>query len=270
MRKYAVIEKKLGETPLEALERWRAGSSLSPSIPLAYAGRLDPMATGKLLVLIGDECKHQEKYHNLDKEYEFEVLFGFSSDTYDVLGLADASSSGATPTADDIQKELHGLSGVHTFPYPHFSAKTVQGKPLHQWTLEGRLHEITIPEREMRVYTMEYLGMETVSAQELKKKIFANINSFPEVTDPKKALGKDFRRTEIRARWNELIPDASADTFVIARARATVSSGTYIRSLSAHLGTVLNTKSLAFSIHRTRMGRFLPFLRTGMWIHTYR
>jgi tRNA U55 pseudouridine synthase TruB len=132
------------------------------------------------------------------------------------------------------------------------------------------LHEITIPEREMHVYTIQYIGIETVSAQELKKRIFAKINSFPEVTDPKKALGKDFRRTEIRARWNELIPDSSTETYGIARARAIVSSGTYIRSLSAHLGTTLGTTSLAFSIHRTRMGRFLPFLGTGVWLHTYR
>jgi tRNA U55 pseudouridine synthase TruB len=85
MQKYTVIEKNLGETPLEAVERWRTDTSTPSTIPLAYAGRLDPMATGKLLVLMGEECKRQETYHNLDKEYEFEVLFGFNTDTFDVV-----------------------------------------------------------------------------------------------------------------------------------------------------------------------------------------
>jgi tRNA U55 pseudouridine synthase TruB len=40
-----------------------------------------PMASGKLLVLLGEECKHQENYHSLDKEYEFSVLLGIGSDT---------------------------------------------------------------------------------------------------------------------------------------------------------------------------------------------
>ncbi|MCA9363758.1 hypothetical protein KC727_00880, partial [Candidatus Kaiserbacteria bacterium] len=87
MQRYATIEKRIGETPLEAAERLRVTLGLSADIPLAYAGRLDPMASGKLLVLIGDECKKQEQYHTLDKEYTFEVLFGVRSDTADVLGI---------------------------------------------------------------------------------------------------------------------------------------------------------------------------------------
>ena len=86
MQKYAVVEKAVGETPLQALERFRALHGELDQIPMAYAGRLDPMASGKLLILIGEECKQQERYHALDKEYEFEVLFGIGSDTGDVLG----------------------------------------------------------------------------------------------------------------------------------------------------------------------------------------
>ena len=54
------------------------------------------MASGKLLILIGDECKNQKKYFGLDKEYEFEVLFGVESDTGDVLGLI-SKSKGSNP-----------------------------------------------------------------------------------------------------------------------------------------------------------------------------
>jgi len=53
---------------------------------MTYAGRLDPLAEGLLLVLTGEECKNKEKYLGLDKEYEVDVLFGFATDTYDILG----------------------------------------------------------------------------------------------------------------------------------------------------------------------------------------
>ncbi|MES2135091.1 MAG: hypothetical protein V4449_02535 [Patescibacteria group bacterium] len=89
--RYKVLEKKIGDTPLQALEELRRKNDWLQSVPLTYAGRLDPMAEGKLLILIGDECKVRERYDGLDKEYEFEVLLGFSSDTGDVLGMAEAS-----------------------------------------------------------------------------------------------------------------------------------------------------------------------------------
>ena len=98
MRRYAVINKSLGETPLLAIQNYQRSDSALMHMPLTYAGRLDPMASGKLLVLIGEECKKREKYDGLDKEYIFEILLGFSTDTGDVLGLPKAS---ATVMIDD-------------------------------------------------------------------------------------------------------------------------------------------------------------------------
>ncbi len=90
--KYVVLNKKRGETPLELLHSWKIEySKVNPLIlttPLSYAGRLDPMAEGKMLVLIGDECKKQSAYIKLDKEYEIEIVLDLKTDTGDVLGMA--------------------------------------------------------------------------------------------------------------------------------------------------------------------------------------
>ncbi|MBU2330236.1 hypothetical protein KKG57_02105, partial [Patescibacteria group bacterium] len=86
MKKYVVLEKPVGQTPLEALRLFQERSPIYKDVPLSYAGRLDPMASGKLLVLIGEECKKQKKYHGLDKEYVIEVLLDIGTDTGDVLG----------------------------------------------------------------------------------------------------------------------------------------------------------------------------------------
>jgi tRNA pseudouridine55 synthase len=165
--RYATIEKAVGETPLVAAERLRAQLSLGTEVPLAYAGRLDPMASGKLLILIGDECKNQEKYHAFDKEYQFSILFGVHTDTADVLGLAETCAVPNTLDSTLLEQAARTLVGNITLPYPHFSSKTVKGKPLHTWTLEGRLSEIEIPVKESRVYRLSLDHVETIAPPHL-------------------------------------------------------------------------------------------------------
>ena len=209
MKKWVVKEKQIGETPLEVAENYRKEAELAADVSIAYAGRLDPMASGKVLLLLGDECKKQKDYFGLDKEYEFEVLFGASTDTGDVLGLltntksAHPLSSVQPPEVAQIGEVVRGLVGKQTFPYPKFSSKTVQGKPLHMWTLEGKLDEIEIPTTESSIYNLRCTDVRTVSETALRETIFEKINSFTEVTDPKKALGADFRRAEVRQGWHD-------------------------------------------------------------------
>ena len=85
------LYKERGETPLERIERFRKTHPEYRKLPMSYAGRLDPMAEGVLLVLVGEENRNRETHLSLTKKYEFDVLFGFATDTYDVLGvLTDA------------------------------------------------------------------------------------------------------------------------------------------------------------------------------------
>ena len=276
MQKYVVLEKKIGETPLSCAEAWRTTRPDMEGIPLSYAGRLDPMASGKLLVLIGDECKQQANYHGLDKEYEFSVLFGISSDTQDVLGRLQTKASpdtsfaeggvGVVGEANDVQEKAFeenllrvtdSLVGPFTFPYPLFSAKTVKGKPLHMWTLEGRLDEIDIPTRTSEIYELELTKIETKPRQEVAATALQKINSIPEVTDPRKALGADFRRTDVRADWQDIATNFSLPAeYLITHFRCTASSGAYMRTLATIIAEKLGTISLAYSIHRTKIGHY--------------
>ena len=51
MPPYILIEKREGQTPLQALDELRIARPELAEVSLTYAGRLDPMASGKLLVL---------------------------------------------------------------------------------------------------------------------------------------------------------------------------------------------------------------------------
>lgn len=266
--KYATIEKAVGETPLVTAERLRKKLNIPENIPLAYAGRLDPMASGKLLILIGDECKRQKEYHSFEKEYCIEILLGAQSDTGDVLGIIQ---SFPTPhiTKSQAQSTLSSLKGRISLPYPHFSSKTVKGKPLHVWTLEGRLSEIEIPVQSSTIHQAHFNNLRFVSREEILQTIREKIETIPPVTDASKALGADFRRDEVRASWNAFEMTCPAQLPII-NATFTATSGTYMRSLAQLIGEKLGSSGLAYSIHRTKIGRYAPlFGNIGFWTQKF-
>lgn len=265
---YATIEKAVGETPLVTAERLRKNLNIPEHIPLAYAGRLDPMASGKLLILIGDECKKQKEYHSFDKEYRVEILLGAQSDTGDVLGLIQPFVIPRI-TETNIQSVLTSLRGEISLPYPHFSSKTVRGKPLHVWALEGRLTEIEIPIQSSTMYRVQFNGLRLTSREEILKTIREKIETIPPVTDIRKALGADFRRDEVRLSWDTFKVTCPAQLPIIT-ATFIASSGTYMRSLSQLIGEKLGSSGLAYSIHRTTIGRYTPlFGNIGFWTQKF-
>lgn len=264
-----VIDKKVGETPLHALARLRTEQKIPSSVPLTYAGRLDPMAEGALLVLAGDECKRQRAYHRLDKTYRFEVLFGFSTDTGDIMGIP-VRGKALSVKAPSLHALAQKLTGDIALPYPRFSSKTVQGKPLFQWTLEGRLDEIKIPIAMTHIFHTRFERLRTAPYRELRESIENRVLSLPRVTDERKKLGADFRRTEIIPTWKEIL--RGEGTAMIATFSATVTAGTYIRSLAPYIAERLGAHGLAYSIRRTTIGRYiaLPGTRLGFWLRRYR
>lgn len=248
------LRKEVGETPLQALERWRAAHPEYAEVPACYAGRLDPMAEGLLLVLLGDECKRQAEYHALDKEYEIEVLLGISTDTGDVLGMPHAVNAAPEPSPVVVRAALDAEVGMKRVPYPAFSSKTVNGKPLFLYALEGTLDTVAIPEHDETIHSIDLLGTELMGTDALREQVRGMLAKAPRSTDPDQVLGKDFRQEEIREAWEQLLhakPDAA---YSVLQLKVACGPGTYMRSLAVRLGRTLGTEAYALSINRTRIG----------------
>lgn len=273
MQKYLVLKKEVGQTPLQCSERYRASHPELTGVPMAYAGRLDPMASGLLLILLGDECKQQEHYHNLDKEYEFEILFGMSSDTADVLGrLTENATLHSSCTRDSLNAACIKWRGEIELPYPHFSSKTVDGKALHTWKLEGRITEVKIPTKKSVIHSLSCTKLYTQTRTEVHSYATTKIETIPPVTELRKAIGNDFRRVDVRKDWQDFIDRGSpTDIFYIGKFTCIASSGTYMRTLSEVIATELGTTGLAYSIHRSKIGRYKKIpLVGGIWKKQYR
>jgi tRNA pseudouridine(55) synthase len=265
MKQWATIEKKVGETPLMALTRWKHANPAYAAVSASYAGRLDPMAEGKLLILLGEECKQQKKYTDLDKEYKIEILLDAASDTGDALGLVAYSGVETNLDKRALQEVLRDECGVHTRLYPPFSSKTVGGKPLFLHTLEGTIDDITIPEHEERMYKIKALGVTRISSTELVARIDTFLARVPKSDESSKKLGADFRIDAVRKSWEKLFEEAGQRSFAVISLRIACGSGTYMRSLAGRIGEALGTRGLALSIKRTRIGKYWH----GWWVKEF-
>ncbi len=266
MKRYVVLDKRVGETPLMALSAWKVRTPAYKEVSASYAGRLDPMAEGKLLILLGEECKKQKAYTALDKEYEIEVLLDASSDTGDALGLVEYAGKETNIQAGFTLAEiLRKEKGTHLRVYPRFSSKTVNGKPLFLHTLEGTLADSEIPTHEEHIYTITLIHTTRISPETLSGRIHAFLARVPKTDEPSKMLGADFRINEVQGSWQKLFKELGQREFVVLRLRVACGSGTYMRSLAPRIGEALGTDALALSIRRTKIGKYW----NGLWLKSF-
>ena len=64
-----IVDKKCGQTPLDCIKDIKKANPELAHLPMTYAGRLDPLAEGVLVILIGDECLKKDEYLKLEKVY---------------------------------------------------------------------------------------------------------------------------------------------------------------------------------------------------------
>jgi tRNA pseudouridine(55) synthase len=241
------LYKSMGETPLECIERFRANNPQYKETTMTYLGRLDPMAEGLLLVLAGD-TRDKKKYLEWDKTYEFEVLWGFETDTYDVLGLVTETSEGKMPKKleERMPKLLDEIASKKTQVYPPYSSRTVGGLPLFSWAREGKIKEINIPTRNIKIFNILHRNTRLLNKEVLLAEIISRID----------LVKGDFRQEQIIGSWQEKIRLLKEQDVFLSSFTASVSSGTYIRGLAHTMGEFFGTGSLAYSIKRTRVGEY--------------
>jgi tRNA pseudouridine(55) synthase len=240
------IYKEVGETPLARLDRFREENPEYKGISLSYAGRLDPMAEGVLLVLVGDENKKSKKHLMEDKKYEVEILFGFSTDTFDTLGFLQEIRE-MNITEKDLGKILPHHRGSFSQEYPPYSSKTVHGKPLFSWAREGKIGDIILPRREVSIYDISFDQLFTFTTSQLAERIIL----------PLKKVHGDFRQEKVISTWEKAISMLEHRTHTVLRISVNCSSGTYMRRLADTIGRSAHGVSLALSIKRTCVGDHL-------------
>ncbi len=271
MKSVLSLYKPVGVTPLQMIALLKEQYPEYAKQTISYAGRLDPMADGLLLLLVNEENKKRHEYEALPKTYEFSVLLGVSTDTYDLLGkifhfpfsrfhLSTNFSIQEFVNLDSmeigkskVENLLQSFSGKRLQQYPPYSSRTVQGKPLYWWARNNRISEIEIPVKEIEIFAIKLLSQSQISMNDLRLKI----------ADTVSGISGDFRQEEILQSWNHFLNELDNQTtsqptssFPLLNCRVTCSSGTYVRSIAHEIGEKLGCGALAYSITRTHVGSY--------------
>jgi tRNA pseudouridine(55) synthase len=242
------IEKKKGETMGEVISRAKEEYLIKNDEKVTFAGRLDPLASGVVLLLKNDARFQKEAFLSLSKVYEFEVIMGIETDSLDVLGEITMIDSKRESVYNNeasalLKKSLHTLLGKRKQIYPLYSSKTVKGKPLFEYARKNIL--VNRPVRHVHIYDLEL-----ISARAVKKEYFLN-----SVKTSIGSVNGNFRQEKILKLWRSYAGFLPS-TVNIYKFRVVCSAGTYVRVLATDIAALLDTVGLADNIRRLQVGEF--------------
>lgn len=109
---------------------------------VGHAGTLDPMATGVLLVCLGQATRVAEYLMAGRKRYRATIVLGSTTDTYDAEGEIVTSGSRTEFERQEIEAALRGLVGCIEQVPPAYSALKREGQPLYKRARQGEIVEL--------------------------------------------------------------------------------------------------------------------------------
>lgn len=208
------VDKLEGPTSHDVVFRAR---KLLQTRRIGHAGTLDPMATGVLVILVGEATKLGPYLTAHQKRYVARVAFGLSTDTLDAQGTATATAEVpdglkreiADATAGDRLEAALASERARTSQVPPaYSAIQVDGRRSYDLARSGEA--VVLPARHVEVTTMTIVGRG--------------------------------------------VPEAPALPFVDVA--LDVSKGYYVRSFARDLGDLLGVPAHLSALRRTASGPF--------------
>ncbi len=130
-----IVDKPTGCTSHDVVQRVRKAIRQRS---VGHAGTLDPLATGVLVVAIGEGTKLVSHLQSDDKRYEVNIALGVETDSLDADG--EVIDTADVPKLDRpaVERALQPFIGRRPQTAPKLSAIKVAGTPLHRRMRRGR------------------------------------------------------------------------------------------------------------------------------------
>ncbi len=122
---------------------------------VGHTGTLDPIATGVLVVCIGNTTKLCELLTSEYKEYIATIKLGIKTDTLDTTGTI-IETKDYNVSENQIKETLNTFLGTSIQTTPIYSAVKVNGKKLYEYAREGK--QVELPKREINITNIELLS----------------------------------------------------------------------------------------------------------------
>lgn len=230
---------------------------------VGHGGTLDPLATGKLLILTANDTKKADTYLAGQKTYEFIMLLGahtISGDLEQPLQFVEISSV----TKEQCEQAVGSFHGEYLQEVPSFSAVKSQGQALYKGAAAGKERPMDVPARLVNIPEIALTDFSTVSGKELKQKLQEARETLKNAQDDAQKIFKELTGREqfkyqniykvidaaLEQNQNSIIETNEYNLLTIT---ATVSKGTYIRTLADDIGKKSGSRGVVFSLERTKV-----------------
>ena len=222
--------------------KWRAIRHFGKkNLKVGHAGTLDPLATGILLVCIGDACKKAQLLQDHDKEYIAGIRFGATTPSYDLEKDVDRRFPFEHISAQTVRDSLPAFLGEQEQVAPLFSAKSVDG--VRAYELARKLYR-SGRTSELDAAALDSLHRNKIVISELE------LLQFGESLSPVASENEGSASSRIN------VADTSGLGLPEATVRIACSKGTYIRAFARDLGEALGSGAHLSGLIRSRSGDF--------------
>lgn len=148
-----IVDKPKGYTSrdvVNSIER------LANTKKVGHGGTLDPIATGVLVVALGNGLKVLEFLSDQDKEYVATVKMGIETNTLDITGEVTKKKDFFFLDAVKLDEVLKSFVGKYNQEVPLYSSVKVGGQRLYKYARENT--PVELPKREVNIYSLELLA----------------------------------------------------------------------------------------------------------------
>jgi tRNA pseudouridine55 synthase len=135
-----LVDKPQGLTSHDVVARVRR---LFGTREVGHSGTLDPLASGLMVLLIGEATKLSQYVTEGNKSYQVGFKLGFTTDTLDTTGTIQTENK-VDVSEDQIRNKALSLLGELSLPIPIFSAKKIDGKKLYEYARNNESVEIPL------------------------------------------------------------------------------------------------------------------------------
>ena len=125
---------------------------------VGHAGTLDPLASGVLLVLVGQAVRLTDAVHTLPKQYVGTFQLGVTSESTDCETPLVEVESAPLLDRSDIEGQLPSFIGTIEQSPPKYSAVWISGKRAHELARAGQ--EFDMPSRQVWIASLEVTSFE--------------------------------------------------------------------------------------------------------------
>jgi tRNA pseudouridine55 synthase len=152
-----LIDKPSGWTSFDVVNYVRKIIATAEGVPpkrikVGHTGTLDPLATGLVVLVIGEYCKRAGEFSKLNKSYDVAIRLGETSRTGDEEGEKTVVSD-FEPSSEDVLTAVDDFIGEISQVPPAYSAVKVNGVRAYKLARSGATVELQ--PRTVHIYSIK-------------------------------------------------------------------------------------------------------------------